>query len=90
MHIRDTRRQSSHHSRHLSCDGGQNPKDPLKVQHPPEIRCVLFVQHAKKHNTEQGQVHDEVDEHAPTESIRPSDGTRLCNRDPHSVCLKRR
>jgi hypothetical protein len=48
------------------------------------------VQHAKKHNTEQGQVHDEVDKHAPAETIRPSDGTRLCNRDPHSVCLKRR
>jgi hypothetical protein len=77
----------THYSRHLSSDGSHNPEDSLKVQHPPEIRRILLVQHAKKHNAEQGQIHEEVDKHTPAETIRPSDGTCRYNRGPHGASL---
>jgi len=45
MNIKET-----HHGGHLGSNGRQNPEDTLKIEHPPEIRRILLMQHADKHD----------------------------------------
>ena len=40
----------THDRGHFSGGGGQNPEDTLKIEHPPKMRCILLLQHAKKHD----------------------------------------
>ena len=35
---------------HFSRDGRQNPKDTLKIEHPPKMRRILLLQHTTKHD----------------------------------------
>ncbi len=35
---------------HLSSTGSQNPKETLKIEHPPEMRRVPLLHHARKHD----------------------------------------
>jgi hypothetical protein len=35
---------------HFSSAGRQNPKETLKIEHPPKMRRVLLLQHASEHD----------------------------------------
>lgn len=35
---------------HFSKGGRQNPKDTLKIEHPPKMCRILLSQHASKHD----------------------------------------
>jgi hypothetical protein len=35
---------------YFSGAGRQNPKDTLKIEHPPKMRRILLLQHARKHD----------------------------------------
>jgi hypothetical protein len=80
----------THHRRHLGRDGGQNPENTLKIEHPPKIRRILLMQHANKHDAEERQVHYEINKYAPAENTRPGDSTCACNRTPHRIALQGR
>jgi hypothetical protein len=59
----------------------------LKIEHPPKMCRILLVQHAKKHDAEEGQVHNKVNKQTPAENIGPRDETRVCLRAPYSTTL---
>jgi hypothetical protein len=79
----------THDTRHLSKDGGENPEDTLEIEYLPKISRVLLAQHTNKHDAEETQIHEEVSEYSPAESIRPRDDTCFCRRKPYTLALHR-
>ncbi len=50
----------THDRGHFSRGGSQNPEDTLKIEHPPKMRRIFLLQHANKHDGQEGQVHNNV------------------------------